>query len=147
MAAAEVAGAAADDRLQALRAGRVIFKAMQNRTTAALGAFLAAAAVALGAFGAHALEGHVSEARLGTFETAVRYLMYHALGLLLLSRIRGTGSAAVLMTAGVTVFSLSLILLVLTDTGWLGAITPLGGVLMIGAWLLTAWRLLRAERS
>src|SRR5690625_3161882 len=120
---------------------------MQNRTTAASGAILAAVAVALGAFGAHALEGQVTEARLGTFETAVRYLMYHALGLLLLSNIRGTGLAAVLMTAGVAVFSLTLILLVLTDTGWLGAVTPVGGVLMISAWLLTAWRLLRAERA
>lgn len=113
---------------------------MSQRITAVTGALLAAIAVALGAFGAHALEGRVVPERLETFETAARYLMYHALGLLLLSRLPGTGVAALLMTIGVFIFSGSLLLLVLTDTGWLGAITPIGGVLMISGWLLTAWR-------
>jgi|SRR5690625_1684997 len=120
---------------------------MSARTVSVLGAVLAGLAVALGAFGAHALEGRVVAGRLDTFETAVRYLMYHALGLLLLARIPGTAVAAGLMTAGIAVFSGSLVLLVLTDTGWLGAITPIGGVLMISAWLLTAWQLLRGNQS
>ncbi len=119
---------------------------MSSRSAAVTGALLAAIAVALGAFGAHALEARVTEARLATFETAVRYLMYHALGLLLLSRLKNSGLAATLMVAGMAVFSGSLVLLVLTDTGWLGAITPIGGVLLISAWLITAWQLLQADR-
>lgn len=118
---------------------------MSDRTAAITGALLAALGVALGAFGAHALEGRVVPARLDTFETAVRYLMYHALGLLLLSRTAGTGVARVLLTAGTAVFSGSLVILVLTDTGWLGAVTPLGGVLLISGWLLAAWRLWRQK--
>ena len=85
--------------------------------------------------------------RLDTFETAVRYLMYHALGLLLLSRVAGSSAARILITAGIAVFSGSLIVLVLTDTGWLGAVTPVGGVLMIAGWLLAAWRLARGTGS
>lgn len=119
---------------------------MSARVTAATGALFAAIAVALGAFGAHALEGQVSADRLGTFETAARYLMYHALGLLLISRLPGTGAVAVLVTAGALIFSGSLVLLVLTDTGWLGAVTPAGGVLMIAGWLLLAWQQLRTRR-
>lgn len=119
---------------------------MSPRSTAVTGALLAACAVALGAFGAHALEGRVIPDRLGTFETAARYLMYHALGLLLLSRLPGSGLAAALITAGVAVFSGTLVLLVLTDTGWLGAVTPIGGVLMIAGWLLVAWRQFSARK-
>ena len=120
---------------------------MSQRVSAATGALFAALAVALGAFGAHALEGRVIPARLETFETAARYLMYHALGLLLLSRLTGTALAATLITVGVTIFSGSLILLVLTDTGWLGAVTPFGGVLMISGWLLVAWRQFSARET
>lgn len=119
---------------------------MSQRVTAVTGALLAALATALGAFGAHALEGRVVPARLETFETAARYLMYHALGLLLLSRLQGSGLAALLITIGTAIFSGSLVLLVLTDMGWLGAITPIGGVLMISGWLLTAWRQFSARK-
>lgn len=117
---------------------------MPDRTTAGTGAVLAALATALGAFGAHVLEGSVTPERLATFETAARYLMYAALGLLLLSRLPGTRLARSLVLAGAAVFSGTLILLVLTDTGWLGAVTPLGGVLMISGWLVAAWQQFRA---
>lgn len=147
-----VAAAAVADRSEASivtgppRPGRGNLESMSQRVTAATGALLAALAVALGAFGAHALEGRVVPGRLETFETAARYLMYHALGLLLLSRMADSRLAALLITAGVAVFSGTLVLLVLTDTGWLGAITPIGGVLMISGWLLVAWRQLSARR-
>ena len=116
------------------------------------GSILAALGVAFGAFGAHGLKAAVSPEILAVFETGVRYQMYHALGLLALAWAIGRwperrlAPAAWLLVAGTVVFSGSLYLLVLTDTRWLGAITPLGGVALIGGWALTAWRLLRPER-
>lgn len=120
---------------------------MSNRLSAVFGAIYAALAVALGAFGAHTLEGRVTPDRLETLETAVRYLMYHALGLLLLSRLSRSGTASLLIAVGAAIFSFSLVLLVLTDTGWLGAVTPVGGVLMIGGWLLLAWQFLTGKQA
>lgn len=119
---------------------------MSERLSAGLGALFAALAVGLGAFLAHTLEGRVTPERLATMETAARYLMYSALGLLLLSRIPRAGLSALLIAAGAVIFSGSLVLLVLTDTPWLGAITPVGGVLMIAGWLLLAWRMLAGSR-
>ncbi|MDQ3396830.1 MAG: DUF423 domain-containing protein [Deinococcota bacterium] len=99
------------------------------------GAVLGLVAVALGAFGAHLLEGLVAPGRLGTFETAVRYQMYHALALLLLGALPPrTHRAAPFFLYGSIIFSGSLYLLVLTGTGWLGAITPLGGLLQLAGW-------------
>jgi uncharacterized membrane protein YgdD (TMEM256/DUF423 family) len=112
------------------------------------GALFAGLAVAAGAFGAHGLEGRVSPDRLQTFRTAVSYQMYHALGLLIIgwAAAQGWGStvhtAGYCFVAGILVFSGSLYLLVLTDTSWLGAITPIGGVAFIAGWLLLAWSVL-----
>lgn len=111
----------------------------------AIGALLAGLAVAAGAFGAHGLEGRVSPDRLETFRTAVTYQMYHALALLVVGWAAGQGWGAAVhgagycFIAGIFVFSGSLYLLVLTDTSWLGAITPFGGVAFIAGWLLLAW--------
>ncbi len=111
----------------------------------ATGALLAGLAVAAGAFGAHGLEGRVSPDRLETFRTAVTYQMYHALALLVVGWAAAQGWGAVILgagycfIAGIFVFSGSLYLLVLTDTSWLGAITPFGGVAFIAGWLLLAW--------
>lgn len=116
----------------------------------AIGAVLAAIAVAAGAFGAHGLEGRVSPDRLETFRTAVTYQMYHALALLLVGWAAGqpwTGGAihgaGYCFLAGIVLFSGSLYVLVLTDTSWLGAITPLGGAAFIAGWLLLAWGVLQ----
>lgn len=107
-------------------------------------------AVALGAFGAHALAGRLSAADLGTFETAVRYQFYHALALLGVAAVLGrwpqSGAATWagwLFVAGVVIFSGSLYGLVFSGIRWLGAVTPLGGVAMIAGWIslaLAAWR-------
>lgn len=111
----------------------------------ATGALLAGLAVAAGAFGAHGLEARVSPARLETFRTAVTYQMYHALALLVVGWAAAQGwgaavhAAGYCFIAGILVFSGSLYLLVLTDTSWLGAITPFGGVAFIAGWLLLAW--------
>ena len=121
------------------------------RALAASGATLALLAVALGAFGAHALRERLEARALEIFETAVRYQMYHALALLgvawLSTRLAGplTGWAGWLMVAGTVVFSGSLYLLVLTGPRWLGAITPIGGVLLIAGWLLVVLALVRSS--
>lgn len=113
------------------------------------GAVAAGLAVVLGAFGAHALEGRVTPERLETFETGVRYQMYHSLALLFVgwAAAQHLGDLAVwagyLFIFGIIVFSGSLYLLVLTDTGWLGAITPFGGAAFIAGWGLLVWALLR----
>ncbi len=116
-----------------------------DRRWAATGAVLAGLGVALGAFGAHALEPVLSEARLATFETAVRYQAHHALGLLLVSmlppRVR---AAAPWLLAGTVLFSGSLYLLVALDAPVFGAVAPVGGALLITGWAVAAWRLLRA---
>src|SRR5574341_1099869 len=95
-------------------------------------------AVALGAFGAHGLRARLSADLLATFETGVRYHMYHALALLAvafaISRWPSTSlpaAAGWLFVAGTLLFSGSLYLLPLTGAKWLGAITPLGGVALI----------------
>ena len=100
-----------------------------------------------GAFGAHGLEGRVTPDRLETFKTGVTYQMYHALALLFVgwAVLQGASEAVTwagyAFTVGIIVFSGSLYLLVLTDTGWLGAVTPLGGVAFIAGWALLAWGL------
>ncbi|GAB3623057.1 DUF423 domain-containing protein [Mariniluteicoccus endophyticus] len=111
---------------------------MSQRTTVFLGSMLAALGVALGAFGAHGLQAMVTPERLGTFETGVRYHIYVALALIALGAAGAAGRAAWLLVAGLTIFSGSLYLLVLTGIGWLGAITPIGGVLIIVGFCLAA---------
>jgi len=110
-----------------------------------IGALLAGVAVAAGAFGAHGLEDQVSTDRLATFQTGVAYHMYHALGLLAVAWAAGQGWGAAAhwagfcFVAGIALFSGSLYVLVLTDTPWLGAVTPFGGVAFIVGWALLAW--------
>jgi uncharacterized membrane protein YgdD (TMEM256/DUF423 family) len=121
----------------------------------AVGAVAAGLAVALGAFGAHALDGVLTPARAATFETAVRYQFLHALALLVLdaSRVAGaTPPAAVRMiaaalTAGMVLFSGALYALVATDSGVFGAIAPVGGGLLLLGWGAWAWALARRHRG
>ena len=108
-----------------------------------LAGVLGASAVAAGAFGAHGLADLVTPDRLAVWETAARYHLIHALALLALAAFGGrlgragrVASAAFVL--GVLVFSGSLYVLVLTDTAWLGMITPLGGLALIAGWLAVA---------
>src|SRR3954470_17286548 len=101
-----------------------------------IGALAAFVGVALGAFGAHALRSRLSPEMLAVFETGVRYQMYHALALLIVSAAIGhAGSARLLMISGwsfvlgVVLFSGSLYALALSGMTTLGAVTPLGGLL------------------
>lgn len=118
---------------------------MSNPTVLVIASFLAALAVGLGAFGAHALEESLSPKRLDTWNTAVTYHMWHALaliGLALVSRVFEVDLtwSLNLIVAGIFVFSGSLYLLCLTDTSWLGAITPIGGICFILGWILAGWK-------
>lgn len=110
-----------------------------------LGAVLLAVAVALGAFGAHALKARLGAELLAVYHTAVQYHFYHALGLLMVGLIAmqlpASGlvrAAGWLMLAGIVLFSGSLYLLSMSGIRWLGAVTPFGGTAFIGAWLLLA---------
>ena len=117
---------------------------MTSNRIISLSALLMSLAVMIGAFGAHALEEVVSAERLETWETAVLYHFIHALALFLIGILRKDDSAkqlnwaTYLMLSGILIFSGSLYLLVLTDTSWLGAITPIGGISFIAAWSLLA---------
>ena len=112
------------------------------------GAVLIALAIAAGAFGAHALRDRLASDRLAVFETGARYHMYGALGVLALALAveRGLADARPgwLLVAGTAIFAGSLYALALSGVKVLGAITPIGGVAMIGAWLWVAVRALRA---
>lgn len=118
-------------------------------TLASLSAMLA---VALGAFGAHALKGRLDEYALGVFQTAVQYHFYHSLALLAVGVLAVSQPQTVLLKTsgwmfflGILVFSGSLYLLSTTGVRWLGAITPLGGLAFLAGWACLAaigWKLL-----
>jgi uncharacterized membrane protein YgdD (TMEM256/DUF423 family) len=115
----------------------------------ATGALLAALAVVAGAFGAHALAARLDPHALSLWETAARYLMYGGLGLALLGLLarqepaRGAGAAGWCLLAGSLIFSGTVFGLALGGPRWLGAVTPLGGTLLIAGLLLFAWAALR----
>jgi uncharacterized membrane protein YgdD (TMEM256/DUF423 family) len=109
------------------------------------GALLAAAAVGLGAFGAHGLRSRVTADLLAVFETAARYHLIHALAIVAVAWVaeRYPGACATaagwLFLAGIVLFSGSLYALVLTGVRGLGAVTPLGGLAFIAGWILLAF--------
>ena len=115
-----------------------------------LGALAGLLAVALGAFGAHALRGRLDEYARGVFETAVQYHFYHALALALVGVLLLSQPATALLKSsgwlfliGIAVFSGSLYLLAITGIKWLGAVTPLGGLAFIAGWgflAAAAWK-------
>ena len=108
------------------------------------GALLAALGIVLGAFGTHGLRDALDERALGWWQTGVQYQMWQAVGLVALGALPARmGLPAAMIGAGALVFSGSLYAMALTDARWLGAVTPLGGLLMILGWLLAAWKLAR----
>ena len=104
---------------------------------AVAGAILGFLGVAAGAFGAHGLKGSLAPDRLEIFETAVRYQLIHAVALLVVPSL-GAEKAGWAFLAGTIVFSGSLYVLVLADQRWLGAVTPIGGLLLLVGWALLA---------
>lgn len=102
-------------------------------------------AVALGAFGAHALKGILDDYSTGIWDTAVQYQMFHASALILIGilmstkifgEVRQLKIAAICLNLGIVFFSGSLFILAITGIGILGAITPIGGVLFLTSWVL-----------
>ncbi|MBU2809333.1 DUF423 domain-containing protein [Acidithiobacillus ferrooxidans F221] len=111
----------------------------------ALGAANAGTAVVLGAFGAHALKDRLSPKMMSIYHTGSQYHLYHALGLVLVGVVALqmpesglTQWSGWLMLTGTALFSGSLYLLAITGKGWLGAVTPVGGLSLISAWILLA---------
>ena len=111
-----------------------------------IGAAGLALAVILGAFGAHGLRGKLDAYSMGIYERAVFYHFIHAIGLLVvpvlarMNALRPSAATLVcaLLLAGIAIFSGSLYLLAVTGTRWLGAVTPIGGLCFIAAWLVLA---------
>ena len=107
----------------------------------AIACFFGLLAVALGAFGAHALASSIPESRQATWATAVDYHMFHVLGMLALAAVfRGAQSPWVVraqtsFVIGIALFSGSLYALVLLDIPALGAVTPFGGLCFLLGWL------------
>jgi uncharacterized membrane protein YgdD (TMEM256/DUF423 family) len=108
-----------------------------------IGAINAMLAVALGAFGAHGLEGKISEKYLEVWKTGVQYQMFHAMGLFVIAFLLSKFPQSSLLTAsgwimfaGIVLFSGSLYVLSTSGIKVLGAITPLGGVAFVVAWIL-----------
>ena len=119
----------------------------------AVGAFALALAVALGAFGAHGLKNQLDAYLMSVWEKAVLYHFLHALALLVVGLASRSGAldqttanrAGWLLLAGIVFFSGSLYALALTRVTLLGAITPLGGLAFIAAWVWLGVALLRSR--
>ncbi|WP_018410179.1 DUF423 domain-containing protein [Methyloversatilis thermotolerans] len=115
-----------------------------------IAALAGALAVMTGAFGAHALRARLDEYMLGVWQTAVQYHFWHALALALVGVLslhlrasRALAISAVLMLAGILLFSGSLYAMALSDMRALGMVTPFGGLAFIGGWIALAigvWR-------
>ena len=111
-----------------------------------LGAIAMAFGVALGAFGAHGLRDRLAPDLLAVYETGVRYHLVHALGLFVAAWLAGEDQtrsarlAGVLLVVGILLFSGSLYVLALTGVRAFGAVTPLGGIAWLAAWILIATR-------
>jgi len=116
----------------------------------ALGCFLA---VATGAFGAHALKTVLDAGMMEVWHTAVQYLFFHSLGLMLVGALHHISArhchkiAGGLMLAGIALFSGSLFALSLSGITWLGMITPVGGLCFLVAWLILGLGYLSNWRS
>jgi len=115
-----------------------------------IGCVCAALGVAGGAFGAHMLKSLLEPPLLAAYDTATRYQMYHAFGMVLsgfavrISRDARAAMAGWMFLAGIFLFSGSLYGVALLGVRWLGAITPVGGVAFILGWSVLAWRMWRS---
>ena len=114
-----------------------------------LGPTVCALSVLAGAFGAHGLRARLDPRGLELWETAARYLMYSGLGLTLIGLVAaqhprpGFNWAGWTLLVGALIFCDTVGWLALGGPRWLGAVTPIGGVLMVVGFLLLAWTALR----
>ena len=122
------------------------------------GAFLAGLGVVLGAMASHALKAHLDEASMNSFRTGIRFQMYHAIALIALGPSLDMLVAGLQkwiyrsMLWGTTFFSFSIYGLCLLpmmglQAKWLGPVTPIGGSMLIAAWVLTALAAIRSSEN
>ena len=112
-----------------------------NRALGIAATTLGATAVALGAFGAHALRGSLDADAMSIWHTAVDYQFWHALAVFAIAGFAPRGGkwwkgAAWTMVAGCVVFALTLYALALGAPRWIGAVTPFGGLFLIVGWIM-----------
>lgn len=118
----------------------------------AISALNLAVAVMLGAFGAHGLKARASIEQLNWWHTSTDYFFYHAIGLLVLGIIAKVipqipiKTSFLLIQIGIIFFCGSLYIMALGLPRILGAITPIGGALMIAGWLILAWNAFKFSR-
>jgi uncharacterized membrane protein YgdD (TMEM256/DUF423 family) len=108
-----------------------------HKAQALITATLGMLAVILGAFGAHALKGVLSEHYMDVWKTAVMYQMFHvlvSLSLILNSKAQAYTLTVWFFLLGIVLFSGSLFLLAVTGVTWIGAITPIGGICFVIGW-------------
>ena len=127
-----------------------------DKNIAATASFLAAITIALGAFGAHGLKNIVEASALNTFETGIRYQMYHCIAILILGLIPAIPEKVKrivfwLFIFGILFFSGSIYLLALNEvlpfnSAKIGFITPIGGLLFIIGWFLLAFSMLSLKK-
>ncbi len=127
-----------------------------ERKITGLAALFGMTAIILGAFGAHALKKFLTIEQLSSFETGVKYQMYHALFLLFLGQVsilneKTKKRVFQLIVFGVIFFSGSIYLLTTKavtgiDFKFLGIVTPIGGALLIVAWAHVFWDILIKKR-
>ena len=129
---------------------------MEKKISAVAG-FLGMTAIILGAFGAHALKKYLSLDQLATFETGVKYQMYHALFLLFLGMNKSISDKVknvifILVFTGILMFSVSIYLLAtmsITSINFkpFGIITPIGGLLLIMGWIIFTYQFLTTNHK
>lgn len=118
---------------------------MNSRTFFVIGSVSGFLSVVLGAFAAHGLKSQLSAEMLSAFETGVRYQMYHSLALFVVGYALGIYArrefaiAGWFFVGGILLFSGSLYALAMTETTWLGAVTPLGGLAFLSGWVVLGY--------
>ncbi len=129
-----------------------IMEHKQARKTIGVGAGLTFVGVALGAFGAHGLRERIPSASMAIYQTGVQYHLLHSVALIAIAGIASEIAKPSkiewivrLMIAGIVIFSGSLYLLAITQVKILGAITPIGGVCFLTAWILLCHAALSKE--
>jgi uncharacterized membrane protein YgdD (TMEM256/DUF423 family) len=123
---------------------------MKRDRTIAVAALLIAVGIGIGALGAHALRDVLTERELQSLHTAVYYQVFNGLGLLVLGGWIRAGRADLawpvrFLASGVVLFSGSIYMMLAGAPRLFGIITPVGGVLLISAWLMLAWIFFRGR--